>query len=130
MDVISLPKTLCRAMTYSIVARDAETGSLGVAVQSCFFGAGRAVPWLEADVGAIASQARGDRSYGVMGLDLLRAAKPAPEVLAALLLLDQVEKRARSRSSTPRGAPPCTQARCVSPRLATKPATGSRFRQT
>ena len=75
-------------MTYSIVARDAETGSLGIGVQSCFFGAGRAVPWLEAGVGAIASQAFGDPSYGALGLDLLRAAKPAPEVLAALLLLD------------------------------------------
>jgi uncharacterized Ntn-hydrolase superfamily protein len=75
-------------MTYSIVVRDAETGSLGVGVQSCYFGAGRAVPWLEAGVGAIASQALSDSSYGVLGLDLLRGAKPAREVLDALLLLD------------------------------------------
>ncbi|HEV3452246.1 MAG TPA: DUF1028 domain-containing protein [Acidimicrobiia bacterium] len=75
-------------MTYSIVARDAETGSLGVGVQSGFFSAGRVVPWIEAGVGAIASQALSDGSYGVLGLDLLRAAKPASEVLAALLLLD------------------------------------------
>ncbi len=75
-------------MTYSIVARDAETGRLGVAVQSCFFGVGRAVPWLEAGVGAIASQAFSEGSYGGMGLALLRAAKPAPEVLAALVMLD------------------------------------------
>ena len=45
-------------------------------------------PWLEAGVGAIASQAFSEDSYGVMGLALLRADKPAPEVLAALLLLD------------------------------------------
>ncbi|HEY6429512.1 MAG TPA: DUF1028 domain-containing protein [Acidimicrobiales bacterium] len=88
MDAISMIQARCNAVTYSIVARDPDTGALGVGVQSCFFGAGRAVPWLEAGVGAIASQAFSDRSYGSMGLDLLRAAKPAPEILAALLLLD------------------------------------------
>lgn len=75
-------------MTYSIVPRDAETGLFGVGVQSCFFGAGRAVPWLKPGVGAIASQAFSDGAYGVKGLALLRAAKPAPEVLAALVMLD------------------------------------------
>ena len=43
-------------MTYSIVARDPETGQLGVAVQTGTFGVGRGVPWAEAGVGAVATQ--------------------------------------------------------------------------
>ena len=42
--------------TYSIVARDAQTGDLGVAVQTHQMGVGLAVPWLEPGVGAIATQ--------------------------------------------------------------------------
>ncbi|MCH7814164.1 MAG: DUF1028 domain-containing protein, partial [Planctomycetes bacterium] len=33
--------------TYSIVARDARTGELGVAVQSHWFSVGAVVPWAE-----------------------------------------------------------------------------------
>ena len=43
--------------TYSIVARDAATGELGVAVQSHWFSVGGLVPWAEAGVGAVATQA-------------------------------------------------------------------------
>ena len=43
--------------TYSIVARDAETGHLGVAVQSCYFSVGTEVSWSEPGIGAIATQA-------------------------------------------------------------------------
>ena len=38
-------------VTYSIVARCPDTGQLGVAVQSHFFGTGAVVPWLEAGRG-------------------------------------------------------------------------------
>ena len=74
--------------TYSIVARDAETGQLGVAVQSHYFGVGTVVTWAEAGVGAIATQASGDPSYGKLGLDLMRAGKSAPDALAGLLASD------------------------------------------
>src|SRR5262245_56133434 len=40
------------AHTFSIVARDAKTGELGVAVQSHYFSVGPIVPWVEAGVGA------------------------------------------------------------------------------
>ena len=43
-------------MTYSIVARDPETGRLGVAVQSHWFSVGSVVSWAEAGVGAVATQ--------------------------------------------------------------------------
>jgi uncharacterized Ntn-hydrolase superfamily protein len=75
-------------MTYSIVARDPETGSLGIAVQSHFFGVGRIVPWAEAGVGAVATQAFADVSYGPLGLQLMRQGRSAPEALAALVTAD------------------------------------------
>jgi len=75
-------------MTYSIVARDPETGRLGVAVQSHFLGVGPVVPWLEPGVGAIATQARVDVSYGPIGLELLRNGRKAEQVVAALIASD------------------------------------------
>jgi uncharacterized Ntn-hydrolase superfamily protein len=50
--------------TYSIVARDPETGDLGVAVQSNNFSVGTQVSWCEAGVGAIATQSITELSYG------------------------------------------------------------------
>ncbi len=75
--------------TYSIVARDAATGELGVAVQSHWFAVGSLVPWAEAGVGAVATQSFVDPAYGHLGLALLRAGKSAPEALAALLAADR-----------------------------------------
>jgi uncharacterized Ntn-hydrolase superfamily protein len=74
--------------TYSIVARDATTGELGVAVQSHWFNVGAIVPWAEAGVGAVATQSFIDPAYGPLGLQLMRAGKSAPEALAALLAAD------------------------------------------
>src|SRR5229473_1454049 len=74
--------------TYSIVARDAETGQMGVAVQSHYFAAGTVVTWAEAGVGAVATQSVADPAYGKLGLDLMRAGKSAPDALAGLLATD------------------------------------------
>lgn len=74
--------------TYSIVARDAATGQLGVAVQSHWFSVGGLVPWAEAGVGAVATQSFVEASYGPLGLELMRAGKTAPEALKALLAVD------------------------------------------
>ncbi|HEV7766827.1 MAG TPA: DUF1028 domain-containing protein [Thermoanaerobaculia bacterium] len=71
--------------TFSIVARDPETGQMGVAVQSHWFAVGQIVPWAEAGVGAVATQSFVDPSYGKLGLDLLRAGKSAPAALRGLL---------------------------------------------
>jgi uncharacterized Ntn-hydrolase superfamily protein len=75
-------------MTYSIVARDPKTGRFGVAVQSHILAVGRVVPWLEAGVGAIATQASVNVSFGPIGLELLRAGRSADEVVAALIASD------------------------------------------
>jgi uncharacterized Ntn-hydrolase superfamily protein len=74
--------------TFSIVARDPETGEIGVAVQSHWFSVGSVVPWAEAGVGAVATQSFVDASYGKLGLDLMRIGRSAPDALKALLAGD------------------------------------------
>ena len=71
--------------TYSIVARDPETGQLGVAVQSHWFSVGALVPWARAGVGAVASQSFFDVRYGVEGLALMQDGKSAQDALKQLL---------------------------------------------
>lgn len=75
--------------TYSIVARDPETGQMGVAVQSHWFSVGSLVTWAEAGVGAVATQSLIDVTYGPLGLDLMRAGRTAPQALAALKVADE-----------------------------------------
>ena len=75
--------------TFSILARDPETGDLGVAVQSHWFSVGTLVPWAEAGVGAVATQSFVDPAYGRLGLEMMRAGKSAPDALKALLAGDE-----------------------------------------
>lgn len=74
--------------TYSIVARDPETGELAVGVQSHWFSVGTSVPWAEAGVGAVATQSFIDKSYGPKGLALLKSGLTAQEVLDSLTKAD------------------------------------------
>jgi uncharacterized Ntn-hydrolase superfamily protein len=83
------PRPLRPVHTFSIVARDPQTGEIGVAVQSHWFSVGATVPWAEAGVGAVATQSFVDPSYGKLGLDLMRLGKSAPDTLKALLAGDQ-----------------------------------------
>ncbi len=76
--------------TFSIVAYDSVTQELGVAVQSKYFSVGTDVPWAEAGLGAIATQARVDPSFGVKGLTLLKSGMSAPDVMKALAAGDSV----------------------------------------
>jgi uncharacterized Ntn-hydrolase superfamily protein len=71
-------------VTYSIIARDAHTGELGVAVQSQAFNTGAAVPWARPGVGAIATQSFTDRRYGFRGLELLAGGIEPEDALARL----------------------------------------------
>lgn len=84
-------KDLRPTHTYSIVALDEKTGQLGVAVQSHWFSVGSIVPWVEAGVGAIATQSFVEVSYGPLGLELMRAGKSPEEALAALIETDSNE---------------------------------------
>jgi uncharacterized Ntn-hydrolase superfamily protein len=70
--------------TFSIVGYDPVNGDWGVAVASRYFSVGAVVPWAEAGVGAIATQADVNVGYGPRGLELLRQGLSAREVLAKL----------------------------------------------
>jgi uncharacterized Ntn-hydrolase superfamily protein len=72
-------------MTYSIVARDAATGQMGVAVQSGHLAVGAIVPWGEAGVGVVATQSFANADFGPEGLALLRSGVPSNEALSRLL---------------------------------------------
>jgi uncharacterized Ntn-hydrolase superfamily protein len=74
--------------TFSIVAYDSVTQELGVAVQSKYFSVGRVVPWARAGVGAIATQASVNPSFGVQGLAMLANGFTADQVLGALAAND------------------------------------------
>jgi uncharacterized Ntn-hydrolase superfamily protein len=74
--------------TFSIVAFDPETASLGVAVQSKFLAVGAVVPWARAGVGAVATQALANYNYGPRGLELLREGETAAETVEALVSAD------------------------------------------
>ncbi len=75
-------------MTYSIVARDPDTGQLGVAVQSHWFSVGSIVTWARPGVGAVATQANAEVAYGPRALELLAAGAAAPDALARLVAED------------------------------------------
>lgn len=81
-------KPLKPVTTYSIVARDPDTGELGVAVQSHWFSVGSVVPWVRAGVGAVATQSLTEVTYGPLGLALMAAGKTADQALEGLLRAD------------------------------------------
>lgn len=80
-------------MTYSIVARDPTTGDLGCAVQSKFLAVGSGVPHARAEVGAVATQALSNLTYGPRGLALLEAGATAQQALDVLLASDPLPGR-------------------------------------
>ena len=79
--------------TYSIVARDPQTGDLGVAVQTHQMSVGSIVPWLLPGVGAVATQSLVNISFGPVALRLLREGYAAEKVIAALVAADDGQHR-------------------------------------
>ena len=75
--------------TYSIAACDLEAKQWGVATQSKFLAVGSVVPWAGAHVGAIATQAYANPSYGPDGLTLLGQGVPAADVVERLTSADE-----------------------------------------
>src|SRR5436305_11213605 len=95
--------------TYSIAACDIDGSQWGVATQSKFLAVGAVVPWAEAHVGAIATQAYANPRYGPEGLSLLREGLSAEEVVERLTAADEgrdqrqlgvVDREGRSASFT------------------------------
>ncbi len=97
--------------TFSIVAFDPNTGELGIAVESKFLGVGAVVPWAKAGVGAVATQAYANTTYGPKGLELLEQGLSPQEVVDKLTAEDPEAQRrqvgivdAQGRSATFTGA--------------------------
>lgn len=98
--------------TFSIVAFDPATGDLGVAVQSKVFGVGSIVPYVQADVGAVATQAWAEPAYGPEGLRRMDDGLAAPRVVERLIEADAgrarrqlgvVDARGRAAAFTGKG---------------------------
>lgn len=77
--------------TFSIVAYDAAAGEWGVTVASRYFSVGSVVPWAEAGVGAVATQANVNVGYGPRAIELLKTGLSAKQVLEKLLAEDTFE---------------------------------------
>ncbi len=77
--------TAFNPVTYSIVARDPDSGEIGAAVATCWPGVGAVVPWVEPGVGGLATQSFTNVALGPQGLALLRDGLPAPDVLRELV---------------------------------------------
>ena len=75
--------------TFSIVAFDPETDSLGVAVQSKFLAVGSVVPWASAGIGAVATQAMANYNYGPNGLELMARGETADDTIEELISADE-----------------------------------------
>jgi uncharacterized Ntn-hydrolase superfamily protein len=72
-------------MTWSIIARDAETGRMGIAVASRFFAVGARVPFISSGAGAVATQALVNEALGPAALNLLSAGVSALNALQTLI---------------------------------------------
>lgn len=86
------PRLVRPVHTFSIIARDPATGEFGAAVQSHWFAVGTLCLWVEAGIGAVATQAMVDPGYGKLGLELMRAGKSAPGALMGLLAADEARE--------------------------------------
>src|SRR5689334_23063490 len=78
-----------RAMTWSIIARDAASGAFGVAIATRFFAAGALCPRAQSGVGALSTQALVNPHYARLGLELLASGLSAPEVVKRLTSPDE-----------------------------------------
>ena len=90
--LLLLPTTPAFA-TFSIVGFDPATGDLGIAVASRYFAVGAVVPWADAGVGAVATQAGVNVGYGPRALELLRQGLTAQQVLERLLAEDTFPRK-------------------------------------
>ncbi len=78
-----------QTMTWSIIARDAAAGQIGIAVATCAFAVGARVPFIETGVGAVATQSFVNPFYGPRGLQLMRVGVPVEDVVRILTHADE-----------------------------------------
>ena len=75
-------------MTWSIIARDSETGQFGIAVATKFFAVGARVPHIAAGIGGVATQALVNPYYGIDGVKLLREGRESCDIVKTLIASD------------------------------------------
>lgn len=92
-------------MTYSLVARDPQTGELGVVVQSHWFSVGTVVSWGRPGVGVVATQSVAEPAYGPRLLDRLEAGDAPREALDDLLRADEAARFRQVAVLAPAGEP-------------------------
>ncbi|TIX86513.1 DUF1028 domain-containing protein [Rhizobium sp. P44RR-XXIV] len=76
-------------MTWSIVAREPETGNLAIAVATRFFAVGSIVPHIRGGIGAVATQAFANPFYGIDGLAMLATGHAPGEIVETLSARDE-----------------------------------------
>ena len=76
-------------MTWSLIAHDAATGRIGIAVATCAFAVGARVPHIKTGVGAVATQALTNPYFGPRGLALLTAGAAPEDAIRMLLAADE-----------------------------------------
>jgi len=91
-DEVQMLNRFPMAHTFSIIARDPKTGEMGAAVQSHWFSVGSVVPWAEAGIGVVATQAMADVSYGPNGLSAMAVNLDVDCALKTLLEADENHK--------------------------------------
>lgn len=82
-------------MTLTVLARDATTGEMGIAVFSGYLAVGRSVPWVRPGIGVVASQGLGEPRHGEHILELLSSGIGPSDALAQTLENDPSEQVAR-----------------------------------
>ena len=75
--------------TFSIVARDPNTGELGMAVQSKAFATGSRTITIKGGVAVVAHQSQSNPMYGALGLELLSAGMSPQQALDLMLRSDE-----------------------------------------
>ncbi len=112
-------------MTFSLVACDREAQQWGVVVASKFLAVGAVVPWARAEVGAVATQAFANLTYGPDGLELLAAGATAQETIDRLTAADaEHEQRQIGVVDAAGGSATFTGSGCFDVGRRTRRATG------
>src|SRR4051812_7749480 len=105
---------MVRRGTYSIVARDPDTGELGAAVQSHWFSVGSIVAWARPGVGAVCTQSIAEPAYGPRLLDALVGGAAPAAALRELLAADEAAAYRQVAVIAPDGPPAThTGAGCI-----------------
>ncbi len=101
-------------MTWSIVAREPETGNLAIAVATRFFAVGSIVPHIRGGVGAVATQAFASPLYGIDGLAMLAAGHAPGEIVEVLSARDEGREQRQFHLIDGRGSNAAfTGAKCI-----------------